>query len=592
MLSKLFRPTNFKRILFFILVDSILSILTLYLAFLLRFNFEFPQEYLGSFIKAALVLIPLKILFFFAFHIYFVVWRFFGFVEYKKLLYAHLAVYGLFTLIFYLFHPYFIPFPRSVIGIDLFLSFVLLGMFRISKRFFSEKKHTSDKKAIVYGVDKQTSMLIQSARDLEIEYSIEAIVDENERYIGNYFSGIPVFANEKLESLIKRHNITTILLAKELPQKELSLFVHKMRALGVKEIKKTQILQDNDTVDVKSVSIEDLLARHPKDLDTKAIEHFIENKTVLITGAGGSIGSQLARQCAQFKAKKILLLDHSEFNLYQIEQELQDYPIVPILQNVTEKELLQKTFSNYSIDIVLHAAAYKHVPLCEENVQEAIWNNIIGTKNVIDFSIEHKVEKFVLISTDKAVRPTNVMGATKRVCELYAQNVPANDTEIVAVRFGNVLGSSGSVIPKFKKQIEQGGPLTVTHPEITRYFMLIPEACQLVLQAATLGQGGEVFVLDMGEPVKIVDLAKKMCELSGREDIEITFTGLRPGEKLYEELLLDETQASTKYESIMIARPTYFDIETLRKKIDELLTVSDKIKKLQEIVPEFHHKKH
>jgi FlaA1/EpsC-like NDP-sugar epimerase len=250
---------------------------------------------------------------------------------------------------------------------------------------------------------------------------------------------------------------------------------------------------------------------------------------------------------------------------------------------------LDETFEHYKPEIVIHAAAYKHVPLVEANIYEGIVNNVIGTKNVIDTAIKHGVQKFVMISTDKAVRPTNVMGTTKRICELYAQNSNGNGTDIVAVRFGNVLGSSGSVIPKFKAQIQSGKNITVTHPDITRYFMLIPEACELVLQAAAIGSGGEIFILDMGEPVKIVDLAQKMIDLSGRDDIKIEFTGLRPGEKLYEELLIDESDAKTDYESITVARPTIYEIEKLNADIAELLSCDDKLAKLKEIVPEFNH---
>jgi len=259
------------------------------------------------------------------------------------------------------------------------------------------------------------------------------------------------------------------------------------------------------------------------------------------------------------------------------------------MQSVVHQKQLRKTFERYRPQIIIHAAAYKHVPLVEENIEEAILNNIVGTKNCIDTAIAYKAEKFILISTDKAVRPTNVMGTTKRVCELYAQNVNASETEIVAVRFGNVLGSSGSVIPKFKQQIEAGGPVTVTHPEITRYFMLIPEACELVLQAGAIGQGGEIFILDMGSPVKIVDLAKKMIELSGREGIEIVFTGLRPGEKLYEELLIDESDMHTAYKSITVAAPTHYPIDQLNSDIEALMQEENKIAKLKEIVQEFNH---
>jgi len=295
----------------------------------------------------------------------------------------------------------------------------------------------------------------------------------------------------------------------------------------------------------------------------------------------------------KFGAKKLILLDHSEYNLYQIDQEISgQIDTVCVMQSVVNKEQLDKTFALHEPQIVIHAAAYKHVPMVESNLEEAIFNNVIGTKNTIDVAIAHKVEKFVLISTDKAVRPTNVMGATKRICELYVQNVEADQTNIVAVRFGNVLGSSGSVIPKFKQQIETGQNITVTDPNITRYFMLIPEACELVLQAGAIGKEGEIFILDMGEPIKIVDLAQKMIDLSGREDIKIEFTGLRQGEKLYEELLINDSDIHTKYESITVAAPTDYKIESLNKDIEDLLTSKNQMKLLKKIVPEFNHLMH
>ncbi len=329
---------------------------------------------------------------------------------------------------------------------------------------------------------------------------------------------------------------------------ELDILFSRLNSLGVQDIKIAQILQDNKPK-LQDISIEDLLARKPQDSDTNSIAEFIFDRVILITGPGGSIGSELSRQVERFGAKKIILLDHSEFNLYKITEELKDDRVVSVMQSVRDYDLLEETFRRYRPDIVLHAAAYKHVPLCEANVKEAILNNIFGTKSVIDLSIKYGVDRFVLISTDKAVRPTNVMGTTKRVCEIYANLVPSNRTDIVAVRFGNVLGSSGSVIPKFRSQIEQGKDLTVTHPDITRYFMLIPEACQLVLQAGSIAKGGELFILDMGEPIKIVDLAKKMIELSGRDDISIKFVGLRAGEKLYEELLISDRDLKNKYSS-------------------------------------------
>lgn len=310
-----------------------------------------------------------------------------------------------------------------------------------------------------------------------------------------------------------------------------------------------------------------------------------------MTGAGGSIGSEISRQCQKYGASELFLLDHSEYNLYSIIEELEADNVTPIMHSILHIEALEKTFLTCKPDIVIHAAAYKHVPLVEANIEEGIANNILGTKHCIDMAIKHGVQKFILISTDKAVRPTNVMGTTKRICELYAGNVDSGKMEIVSVRFGNVLGSSGSVIPKFKAQIESGGPVTVTHPDITRYFMLIPEACELVLQAGAIGQGREVYILDMGEPVKIIDLAKKMIDLSGKQSVKIEFTGLRPGEKLYEELLIDEADGQTPYASITVAKQSHYDIIELNKDINELLTCKDKLAKLKAIVPEFKHNK-
>jgi FlaA1/EpsC-like NDP-sugar epimerase len=374
-------------------------------------------------------------------------------------------------------------------------------------------------------------------------------------------------------------------------QKELDGLFTRLNKLGINDIKIAQILQDNKAK-LSDISIEDLLARKPQDLDKISIANFIVGKVVLITGAGGSIGSELSRQVEIFGAEQIILVDNSEFNLYTINEEIDNSKSIAKMQNIQNREALRKTFELYKPDIVIHAAAYKHVPLCEANIKEAVENNIFGTKNIIDLSIEYEVKKVVLISTDKAVRPTNVMGTTKRVCELYAHAVPSKETEIVAVRFGNVLGSSGSVIPKFKSQIAQGKNITVTHPDITRYFMLIPEACQLVLQAASIAKGGELFILDMGEPIKIVDLAKRMIELSGRDDIEIEFTGLRAGEKLYEELLINEADLKTEYSSIMVSSNPPVDYNNLLLQIERLKSTNNNLeilKILKEIVPEFNH---
>lgn len=456
---------------------------------------------------------------------------------------------------------------------------------------------TKTKKVVIYGAGKAGIKLDEEF--INSEYKIRYFCDDDKIVQGRSIDSVRILSSENLKAKIGTQKYDLLVIAMPSVSKKRVNEIYEELHMYFKEVKilpsLEDILRDTDfSKQLKDISVEDLLARHPKDLDTKLIESFIKDKVVLITGAGGSIGSEISRQCQRFGASKLILLDHSEFNLYEITEELNNDKItsniIPVMQTVRNIDYLNQTFLKYKPQIVIHAAAYKHVPLVEDNILEGISNNILGTKNCIDMAIKYNVEKFVLISTDKAVRPTNVMGTTKRVCELYAQNVDSKNTEIVAVRFGNVLGSSGSVIPKFKSQIEAGKNITVTHPDITRYFMLIPEACVLVLQAGAIAKGGEIFILDMGEPIKIVDLAKKMIELSGRDDIEVEFCGLRPGEKLYEELLINDSDKKTEYESITVASPSQFNIEILNKKIYELLECEDKIKKLKEIVPEFDHK--
>ncbi|WP_404320079.1 UDP-N-acetylglucosamine 4,6-dehydratase (configuration-retaining) [Malaciobacter canalis] len=459
----------------------------------------------------------------------------------------------------------------------------------------NRSKVAKTKELVIYGAGKAGMKLEEEFR--ESKYKVKYFVDDDKILQKRSIDAIHILSKKRLKERLSGQKLDLLIIAMPSVKKsrikqiyeELGEYFKEIRILPSLE----EILEHKDfTTQLKNISVEDLLARHPQDLDKQKIESFIKDKIVLITGAGGSIGSEISRQCKKFGAKQLILLDHSEYNLYKITEELHAPNIVSVMQNVRNYDFIEKTFKKYKPQIVIHAAAYKHVPLVEDNILEGISNNILGTKNCIDLSIKYEAEKFVLISTDKAVRPTNVMGTTKRICELYAQNANTKEnTEIVAVRFGNVLGSSGSVIPKFKSQIEAGGPITVTHPDITRYFMLIPEACELVLQAASIGKGGEIFILDMGEPVKIVDLAKKMCELSGQEDIKIEFCGLRPGEKLYEELLINDSDKKTDYDSIMVASSTKYDIDKLNNDIQELLVCEDKIKKLKEIVPEFEHNK-
>lgn len=500
-----------------------------------------------------------------------------------------LLAFAIYTPILY----YFYSVPFNLLFIDVvFYTFMINILVYVYKYFYSIKGNKKTKSLVIYGAGKAGLQLQREF--LSSEYKLICFIDDDEILHHRSIDGISIFSREKYSLNYKNRFDLMIIAMPSASQEQIKSIYESMQD----KFEKIKILPSMQNIlkkelfvkQLKDIGVEDLLARYPKDLDKNAIQNFIKDKIVLITGAGGSIGSEISRQCKAYGAKQLILVDHSEFNLYSILEELQDENIIPIMQSVKDIDILESTFSKYRPQIVIHAAAYKHVPLVEHNILEGITNNIIGTKNTIDLSIKYKVEKFVLISTDKAVRPTNVMGTTKRVCELYAQNVDSKNTEIVAVRFGNVLGSSGSVIPKFKAQIEAGKNITVTHPEITRYFMLIPEACELVLQAASIANGGEIFILDMGEPIKIIDLAKKMIELSGRSEIGIEFCGLRCGEKLYEELLIDDSDKKTQYESITVASSTFFDIEELNKKIEELLVCEDKISKLKEIVPEFDHR--
>jgi len=503
------------------------------------------------------------------------------------------------SIVYFVAFAIYMPYFYGEVYISLFISELFIYLFAINFLMYAyylyiNKSHTlKTKNVVIYGAGRAGLKLEEEFADTE--YKVTYFLDDDPSLQKRSIDGIRIISKEKLKS--KLGNQTFDLLVIAMPSASTQRIKEIYEKLGdyFTEIKvlpsMDNILTDKPfTTQLKEISVTDLLARHPQDLDKEMISTFIKNETVLITGAGGSIGSELVRQCVKFGAKELILLDHSEFNLYQIEQEVADKAEIHcVMQSVVNKEQLQKTFATYRPNIVIHAAAYKHVPMVEANMEEGIINNILGTKNTIDVAIENHVEKLILISTDKAVRPTNVMGATKRICELYAQNSNGQGTDIVAVRFGNVLGSSGSVIPKFKQQIENGQNITVTHPDITRYFMLIPEACELVLQAGAIGKGGEIFILDMGDPIKIVDLAQKMIDLSGRDDIEIEFTGLRPGEKLYEELLIDDSDMHTEYNSITVAAPTNYNLTQLNNDIKQLLQVEDKLQGLKKIVPEFNH---
>jgi UDP-N-acetyl-D-glucosamine 4,6-dehydratase len=577
------RATSLGRRLFFIFSDVAIIFVALWVSFLLRFDFNIPESFTNVIFFCFGFLAFIRITLSYYLNVYDISWRHFSLNDLLKLIYIYIFSTLLFLVVAFVGRNFDLIIPRSVIPMEFFISLFLIFALRISKRVYLENflKNSAYIPTVIIADADKAMIIIKSLQQIKADYLPLAIV--NDKYKGMKINNIQVYSLEQF-TLLKRSYDAAILD----DTIDVQAIYPLLKQIEVDEIKVLSNYSDYKA-DLKDITVEDLLARHPKDLDKTAIKNFIINKTVLITGAGGSIGSEIARQCVLFGAKQLILLDHSEFNLYTIAEELASRKPHLVMQSVVNLELLEQTFSLYEPDIVIHAAAYKHVPLVEENITEAILNNVIGTKNTIDCAIKYGVSKFVLISTDKAVRPTNVMGTTKRICELYAQNVKSEHTEVVAVRFGNVLGSSGSVIPKFKAQIEAGKNITVTHPDITRYFMLIPEACELVLQAASIGKGGEIFILDMGEPIKIVDLAKKMIELSGRDDIEIEFSGLRAGEKLYEELLISESDMKTEYESITVAGKSVYDIEKLNNDILELIHSSKKLEKLKEIVPEFNH---
>ncbi|WP_297192893.1 UDP-N-acetylglucosamine 4,6-dehydratase (configuration-retaining) [uncultured Campylobacter sp.] len=582
-----------KRFIFFLFFDICLIAFSLLLSFYLRFDLSIPPYFHSGMIKSFFILLLLKISFLYMFGIYRVAWRFFSLNEARKIFIALFLSSLAFTVIFYIFSDFFNPFPRSVIGIDFVLSCLFIGSLRISKRMFMDfRKSKFESEAlpcVIVGATSKALHLLKGAKEGSLELFPVGVVDMRKELIGSQCDKFLVRDLKALKEYSQNGTKTAIIAFKKLSQKRLKELFDELVSYGMSDIKIFSFTQN----EARDISIEDLLARKPKDLDSEAVAKFLQGKTVLVSGAGGTIGSELCKQCMKFGAKYLIMLDHSEYNLYKINDDLSEYKdkIEPVLMSILDEKDLDEVLKKYNIDLILHAAAYKHVPLCEQNPHSAVANNILGTKILCDLAKKNGVKKFVMISTDKAVRPTNIMGCSKRVCEIYTLNSSDENFEVASVRFGNVLGSSGSVIPKFKAQIEANEALTVTHPDIVRYFMLVDEAVQLVLQAAAIAKGGELFVLDMGEPVKIMDLAKKMLTLSNKPELEIKISGLRRGEKLYEELLINEDDLKTQYESIFISKNDSYDLKLLNEQIQKLLNSDDVASILKEIVPEFNHNK-
>lgn len=571
----------YKRLLM-ILSDLIALPLALWSAFALRFAEWWPEPYLTNFWWLFLITPLVGFFVFMRLGLYRAVVRFMGVqalmaVVNGALLLAILMWAGMY---FYGIQG----FPRSVPINFALVTLIYVGGTRLLVRGYYQWliKHYADKEpVIIYGAG-GAGVQLASSLSKGREFYIVAFLDDDASLWGSVVQGVKVFSPDKTLELIKQHNVKQVLLAMpNASNRERKLVLDRFagEALQVLTVPSMpEIVAGTASVDqLREVALEDLLGRDPVPPREDLLEASIKNKVVMVTGAGGSIGSELCRQILTIQPKALLLFEMSEFSLYAIDQELSqlkqslgfNFPIIALLGSVTNKDRLEAVLRRYKVETIYHAAAYKHVPIVEHNIFEGIRNNVFGTRAVAEAALAVGVERCVLISTDKAVRPTNIMGATKRFAELIVQNLAAsvavsNEAKTVfsMVRFGNVLGSSGSVVPLFRKQIAEGGPVTVTHPDITRFFMTIPEAALLVIQAGSMATGGDVFVLDMGEPVKIVDMAKRMIELSGLEirndeqpdgDIELAFSGLRPGEKLYEELLIGESVTGTRHPKIMRA---------------------------------------
>jgi len=510
-----------------------------------------------------------------------------------------------------------IPLNVSVVGILLSIFFVLgyRILYRVYRRtlLYIPFKYSSDQRRVmIVGAGSAGTMIInEMMARRELKYNPIVLIDDDKNKLGKRISGVKIEGNRNdIPYIVREQEIDLILISiPSLDSKNKSEIIEICKNTNCKlQIVPGmyEILSGDATVSrIKDVDLEDLLGRDPILLDNKGISDYIEGKTILVTGGGGSIGSELCRQIAIYNPKRLIIFDIYENNVYDIQNELkEDFPdmnLTVLIGSVRDRKRLHEIFSKYKVNVVFHAAAHKHVPLMEDSPKEAVKNNVFGTLNLALEASEANIERFVMISTDKAVNPTNIMGATKRLCEMIIQAMDKQSkTEFVAVRFGNVLGSNGSVIPLFKRQIANGGPVTVTHKKIIRYFMLIPEAAQLVLQAGAFAKGGEIFVLDMGKPVKIYDLACDLIKLSGLEpnkDIKVVFTGLRPGEKLYEELLMsEEGLEDTVHKKIYVGKPTFEDMDTLKEKLEQLenlLGLDDiaEIKhQMQKIVPTYHYK--
>lgn len=614
----------YRNLLFILVMDIFILAISYYTAHLLRFDFNIPQPRLNLIPQTFLFIVTVKIICFYFFNLYRGMWRFTSINDMKNIVKASVASF-IIIVFSILFYNRFEGYTRTVFVIDLVFSILFIAGLRMMVRLYFERYNSSlasddkilkktgkknSRKILILGAGNTGEKIYRLIRDTSAQqYNVVGYLDDHPVKNGKMIHGISVIGKiSDIKVIAEKSGVSEVIIAiPSATSEQMRRIVSLCKDAGVESKtvpSMSELLSDISMSSIRKVEYTDLLGREDVKLDDYMIDELLSGKVVMVTGAAGSIGSELCRQICRFKPRRVLLYEMAESPLYDIDLELrnifEDVDVVPILADTQNMKQLDRAFSVYKPDIVFHAAAYKHVPMLEAHAWKAVKNNIIATNNLAECAIKYNTDRFVFVSTDKAVRPTNVMGATKRIAEILIQNQKVFNqcsTKFMIVRFGNVVGSAGSVLPLFKKQIAQGGPVTVTHPEVTRYFMTIPEASQLILQAGAMGDGGEIFVLDMGKPIKIDHIARDLIRLSGFEpddDIEIDYVGLRPGEKLYEELITEgEDIVKTDHKKIMVLCGSEQNLKKLNGNIDRLESLAEKqdsskiIESLQEIVPEY-----
>lgn len=605
---------RYKRLIALV-VDIILIFFAFSASFLLRFDFRVPPDMREIYIYGLYVVLIVKPIVFATSGLYRSLWRYASLQDAIEIFKA-VTISSAFSAFAILFIRHFAPYPRSIFILDWFILFFMISASRLVWRIVREtdiiSRGRKGKRTLIIGAGETGSNLLKEIRrQPDSPYDVIGFVDNDVNKRGMRLHGVPILGEIRhLKAFIRTNKVEDVIIAMPAAHGKLMRSIvdscekAKVRFKTLPSI--GDLIEGNVSVSqIKDVDIEDLLGRAPVTLDEISIRSYLTGKKVLVSGAAGSIGSEICRQIARYTPESMIVLDSAETPLFYVERELslkyRDLRLIPLIGDVRDSDRIESIFREYTPDVVFHAAAYKHVPMMEYNPVEAITNNVQGTKNIADASDRFHVDNFVMISTDKAVNPANIMGASKRIAEIYVQALSTESkTKYTTVRFGNVLDSNGSVIPLFKEQIKSGGPVTVTDPNVIRYFMTIPEASQLVLQAGCIGNGGEIFVLEMGEPVRIVELAEELIRLSGfvpHEDIEIAFIGLRPGEKLFEELLVEgEGIKPTRHDKIKVLAATKYELNMVTVELEKLIARARKadieglLLSIHRLVPEFNPK--